>query len=108
MLVSSVIFAGSFLPGLINSSNLSVISPLSILTAPISIIESAPPALNPVVSKSNTTYGVSNSFFSVGLKTISTVSSIRVNSVPYKAFYLSFSSFPLLYLVTRLKTCGKA
>ena len=55
MLVTSIIFCGNGLPGLINSSYLSIISPLHIFTAPISIIESAPPALKPVVSKSNTT-----------------------------------------------------
>ena len=100
ILVISVIFVGSFLPGLINSSYFSIITPSFILTAPISIIWSPPPALNPVVSKSNTTYSSSNNTLSVGLTTISTLSSIIVNSAPYITLNLSFSSLSLLYLVT--------
>ena len=55
ILVIAVIFSGRGLPGLISSLKRSIISPLHILTAPISIIESVPPALKPVVSKSKTT-----------------------------------------------------
>ena len=47
-----------------------------------SIIESAPPALNPVVSKSNTTYVCSSITLSFGLITISTESSIITSSAP--------------------------
>ena len=95
--VTSIIFCGNFLPGLINSSYFSIISPFFILTAPISIIESPPPALNPVVSKSNTTYVLSNIIVSFGLTTILTSSSIIVSSVPYIALKGVSPSFnPLL------------
>ena len=52
--VSSVIFSGIGIPGFTKVENLSVISPLTSLNAPISVILSLE-ALRPVVSISNTT-----------------------------------------------------
>ena len=83
MQVSSVILSGICLFGFISSSKRSIISSLHTFTAPISIIWSSPPALNPVVSVSNTTYVVLTSGKSLGLTTILTVSSTNVSSVPY-------------------------
>ena len=70
IMVNSVILSGICLPGSISSSKRSIISPFLILTAPISIIESAPPALKPVVSVSNTTYVELIKSSSVGFTTI--------------------------------------
>ena len=81
--VKAVILSGIWNPGLINSSNLSVITPSSILTAPISIITSPDEALKPVVSVSNTTKVEVLRGASIGSFTICTTSSTSVSSVPY-------------------------
>ena len=107
--VSSDIWSGIWYPGLINSSNLSIISPSFNLTAPISIIWSPPAALNPVVSVSNTTYVVPSSGKSFGLTTTYTVSSTSVNSVPYNPLKWSFT-FSIFLLWARINwyEIGKA
>ena len=75
MCVSVSILNGIGISGLTNVENLSTISPLHTLTAPISIILSTS-AENPVVSRSNTTY-VSLKLCPLGFVTICLVSSTR-------------------------------
>ena len=107
--VTSIIFCGNFLFGSISSSNESSISPFLILVAPISIIESAPPALKPVVSRSNTTYVASNIPSSVGLITISILSSTITSSHPYITLKGSSPSFKSLFIpLTKLNAFGNA
>ena len=82
ILVTLVILSVIGFGGLINLSNLSIISPSFNLTAPISIMESPPAALKPVVSRSNTTYSSASKVALLLLFTIDTLSSTKVNSVP--------------------------